>query len=283
MRKIITTMIPLLFSLNTFAHGISEEAKRSMIEGGYLKYIWLGAEHMITGYDHLLFLLGVIFFLTTFKDIVKFITAFTLGHSITLILATFMGITANYWLIDAVIAISVCYKGFDNNKGFENYFGLKKAPNLLMMVFIFGLIHGFGLSTRLQQLPLGEKGTEMLMRIISFNVGVEIGQIIALAIMLIILSGFRNTDFFKRFSKITNDGLILAGFMLLLMQLHGYQHDVNSDEFGFAKDKHYHHHMEIMEQQRRRSRGHGHGHGHGHDHGDGHGHDHGDGHDHDNL
>ena len=245
MHKLIFSLFPLIYSANSFAHGISEDAKRAMIEGGYLKYIWLGAEHMITGYDHLLFLFGVIFFLTSFKDIVKFISVFTLGHSITLILATFMGITANYWLVDAVIAISVCYKGFDNNEGFQKYFGMKKEPNLLMMVFIFGLIHGFGLSTRLQQLPLGEKGSEMLLRIISFNVGVEVGQIVALTIMLALLSGIRHTSVFKRFSKVANDGLILAGFMLLLMQLHGYLHTSNPDEFGFSEDNHIHHHMQL--------------------------------------
>tara|TARA_B100001248_G_scaffold227481_1_gene185937 strand:- start:3349 stop:4140 length:792 start_codon:yes stop_codon:yes gene_type:complete len=245
MLRYILSLLPFFYSANAFAHGISEEAKQAMIEGGYFRYILLGAEHMITGYDHLLFLFGVIFFLTTFKDIVKFISIFTLGHSITLIFATFMGITANYWLVDAVIAISVCYKGFDNNKGFQNYFDMKKAPNLMFMVFLFGLIHGFGLSTRLQQLPLGEKGMGMLMRIVSFNVGVEVGQIAALAIMLLILSGFRHTNFFKRFSKVANDGLILAGFMLLLMQLHGYLHTSNPDEYGFSKDNHIHHHMKI--------------------------------------
>ena len=115
----------------------------------------------------------------------------------------------------------------------------------MIMVFIFGLIHGFGLSTRLQQLPLGEKGVGMLMRIISFNVGVELGQIAALALMLIILSGFRHTESFKRLSKVANDGLILAGFMLLLMQLHGYLHTSTPDEFGFNKDGHLHHHEDI--------------------------------------
>jgi hypothetical protein len=227
------------------AHGISEEAKRAMIEGGYLQYIWLGAEHMITGYDHLLFLFGVIFFLTSFRDIVKFITVFTIGHSITLIFATFLGITANYWLVDAVIAISVCYKGFDNNEGFQKYFGMEKAPNLLLMVFIFGLIHGFGLSTRLQQLPLGDKGFEMLMRIISFNVGVELGQIAALAVMLVLLNSVRKSEVFKRFSRVSNDGLILAGFMLLLMQLHGYLHTSHPDDFGFSEDNHIHHHEDM--------------------------------------
>ena len=190
-------------------------------------------------------LFGVIFFLKTFKDIVKFISIFTLGHSITLIFATFMGITANYWLIDAVIAISVFYKGFDNNKGFQEYFGLKKSPNLLWMVFIFGLIHGFGLSTRLQQLPLGDKGGEMLMRIISFNIGVEFGQIGGLVIMLFIITQMRKHHMFERLSRVFNDGIMLAGFMLLLMQLHGYLHTSSTDEFGFSEDNHIHHHMKM--------------------------------------
>lgn len=245
MFKFLLSILPVFYSANSFAHGISEEAKRAMIEGGYFKYIVLGAEHMITGYDHLLFLFGVIFFLKTFKDIVKFISIFTLGHSITLIFATFMGITANYWLIDAVIAISVIYKGFDNNKGFQEYFGLKNSPNLLWMVFIFGLIHGFGLSTRLQQLPLGDKGGEMLMRIISFNIGVEFGQIAGLVIMLFIITQMRKHHMFERLSRVFNDGIMLAGFMLLLMQLHGYLHTSNPDEFGFSEDNHIHHHMKM--------------------------------------
>ncbi len=245
MHRLILVLLTLLWSTNASAHGISEEARQAMIEGGYLQYFWLGAEHMITGYDHLLFLLGVIFFLTTFKDILKFVSAFTLGHSITLIFATFWGITANYWLIDAVIALSVCYKGFDNNEGFQKYLGLKKAPNLLLMVFLFGLIHGFGLSTRLQQLPLGEDGGGMLLRIISFNVGVEAGQVAALAVILLLLSNVRKSSVFKRFSKVANDGIILAGFLLLLMQVHGYLHTANPDEFGFSEDNHYHHHEVI--------------------------------------
>tara|TARA_B100001248_G_scaffold165189_1_gene124917 strand:- start:9483 stop:10262 length:780 start_codon:yes stop_codon:yes gene_type:complete len=249
MYKLILSLFTLLWSGNLLAHGISEEAKKAMIEGGYFQYVVLGAEHMITGYDHLLFLFGVIFFLTKFGDIVKFITVFTLGHSITLIFATFMSITANYWLIDAVIAISVIYKGFDNNKGFQNYLGFSKAPNLLLMVFLFGLIHGFGLSTRLQQLPLGEKGMAMLGRIVSFNVGVEVGQIAALVIMLLIMNELRKLRLFERLSKVFNDGIMLAGFMLLLMQLHGYLHTSNPDEYSFSTDNHIHHHMEMEKTQ----------------------------------
>lgn len=180
----------LLPATIAFAHGISAADKQAMLDGGNLKYIWLGATHMLSGYDHLLFLFGVVFFLNTLKDIVKFVSVFTLGHSITLILATFMGINANYYLIDAVIAISVIYKAFDNNKGFQNYLHMK-SPNLLWVVFLFGLIHGFGLSTRLQQLPLGEDALSMLLRIVSFNIGVEFGQIIALIPMLFILMLWR--------------------------------------------------------------------------------------------
>jgi hypothetical protein len=232
-----------------YAHGISEADKQAMIDGGNLRYIWLGATHMLTGYDHLLFLFGVVFFLTTPKDVIKFVSIFTIGHSITLIFATFMGINANYYLIDAVIAISVIYKAFDNNKGFVNYLGVK-SPNLLVMVLLFGLIHGFGLSTRLQQLPLGEQNEDMLLRIISFNVGVELGQIIALIFMLAILTQWRKRDSFLRLSKVTNHFLMFVGFMLLLMQLHGYLHTTNEEEFGFNKDAHKHIHMDMQAKQK---------------------------------
>jgi uncharacterized membrane protein YczE len=131
-----------------------------------------------------------------------------------------MGITANYYLIDAVIALSVIYKAFDNNKGFQNYLGVK-SPNLLVMVLVFGLIHGFGLSTRLQQLPLGEQNLDMLWKIISFNIGVEVGQILALMVMLLVLTQWRKTASFLRLSKVANDLLMFIGFMLFLMHYMG--------------------------------------------------------------
>lgn len=234
----------LLMSAPGHAHGISDADKQAMLDGGYLNYVWLGATHMLTGYDHLLFLFGVMFFLATPKDIVKFVTAFTIAHSITLIAATFAGISANYFLIDAVIALSVCYKGFDNLDGFKSYLGTR-APSLIGMVFLFGLIHGFGLSTRLQQLPLGDKGPEMLGRIVSFNVGVELGQIIALFGMMVVLSAWRGRPSFQRFSRVANHGLILVGFLLLLMQLHGYLHTQDPGEFGFDADGHGHAHERL--------------------------------------
>ena len=219
MKKILFLLLAFCGSQSLLAHGISDSDKQTMIEGGYLEYISLGASHMITGYDHLLFLFGVIFFLTKFKDIVKFITAFTLGHCITLIFATFMGISANYYLVDAVIALTVIYKGFDNLDGFKKVFK-RESPNLLVLVFVFGLIHGFGLSTRLQQLPLGEEG--LLLKIFSFNLGVEFGQIAALAIMLVGLNIWRKKKSFAKFSKASNIALILAGLGLFIMQIHGY-------------------------------------------------------------
>ena len=144
-----------------------------------------------------------------------------------------------------MIALSVIYKAFDNNKGFQSYFGMKKSPNILMMVLIFGLIHGFGLSTRLQQLPLGDQDVDMLLRIVSFNVGVELGQIAALIGMLIVLTALRKLDQFARYSKISNHFLMFLGFLLLLMQLHGYLHVKDPDELGFAKKTHMHIHEDM--------------------------------------
>ncbi len=239
---IILGLIMLGLSSWAAAHGISAADQQRMLEGGYTQYMSLGARHMLTGYDHLLFLFGVIFFLTQFRDILKFITAFTLGHSVTLIVATFMGVKANYYLIDAVIALTVIYKGFDNLDGFKKYFGTK-SPDLLMLVFSFGLIHGFGLSARLQQLPLGNDG--LLLKIISFNVGVELGQVAALTVMLVALSAWRVRPSFKAFSSACNVGLMVAGFFLFLMQMHGYTHEIFADDLAFNKDAHAHLHSEM--------------------------------------
>lgn len=237
-------LLPLILPFSALAHGISEADKLAMLNGGYLKYIWLGTTHMLTGYDHLLFIFGVIFFLTTFKDIVKFISVFTLGHCITLIFATFFKVTANYYLIDAVIAISVIYKGFENINGFKKFFDWE-PPTLLRMVFIFGLIHGFGLSTRLQQLPLGDDSISMLLRILSFNVGVEVGQIVALTVMLIFLRGWRQASTFAKFAKAANVALIAGGIFLFFMQFHSYWHTSDPDAFPLNQDDHSHIHQDM--------------------------------------
>lgn len=221
-------VILILITNQAFAHGMSEAEKQLIIEGGNLRYIWIGATHMLSGYDHLAFVFGIIFFLTRFKDIVKYITAFTIGHSITLILATFYAVQVNYFLIDAVIALSVCYIAFHNLDGFKKYLNVR-APNMLAIIFSLGLIHGLGLSTRLQQLPLD--ANHLLMNIISFNVGIELGQITALALMLLLIAAFRKSEYFPTFSKIANYFLVLAGGFLFLMQMHGYIHTAHPEEF----------------------------------------------------
>lgn len=215
-----------------------------MLDAGYMHYMGLGASHMLTGYDHLLFLFGVVFFLTTFKDVAKFVTVFTVGHCITLVFATYFRITWNYHLVDAIIALSVMYKAFDNNGGFQKHFNVK-SPNLLMAVFGFGLLHGFGLSTRLQQLPLGDDPVQMLWRILSFNVGVEVGQIAALMVMVAVLALWRRKATFAQFSYAANLALFYAGVYLLFMQLHGYQHDVAPDSFRFPAAEHRHAHEDL--------------------------------------
>jgi hydrogenase/urease accessory protein HupE len=166
LKPIVAPLVGLLFmaagtllSTSASAHGVPDEEVQRLINGGPLDYLRSGAVHMVTGYDHLLFLFGVMFFLTRFGQIAKFVTAFTIGHCITLLGATLLGIKANYFLVDAVIAISVIYKGFDNLDGFRKTLGVN-PPNLLLMVLGFGLIHGFGLATRLQGLPLPKDGLD---------------------------------------------------------------------------------------------------------------------------
>lgn len=219
----------VLLSQLAYAHGMSEAEKLAIIEGGNLTYMRLGATHMLSGYDHLAFVFGIVFFLKSFRDIVKYVTAFTLGHSVTLIFATFNAIQMNYFLIDAVIALSVCYIAFANIDGFKKYLNIN-PPNMLMMIIGLGLIHGFGLSTRLQDLPLSNDS--LLLNIISFNVGIELGQISALALMLLLIAAWRKSQSFQTFSVVANYSLILAGGLLFLMQMHGYLHTSNPEEFA---------------------------------------------------
>jgi HupE / UreJ protein len=225
------------------AHEVSEGQRRVLETGSHLEYAQVGALHMLTGYDHLLFLFGVMFFLTGLRDIVTFITAFTLGHTITLLGATLIGWRANAYLVDAVIAVSVIYKGFDNLDGFKRAIGIR-APNLLAMVAAFGLVHGLGLSTRVQNLPLPDTG--LVTRLLAFNVGVELGQIVALIGMAWVLALVReDVKDLGPFTRIANGGLMIAGSLLLLFQLHGYLHTTSPDAFGFARGEHLHHHDDL--------------------------------------
>jgi hypothetical protein len=181
-------------------------------------FLYLGAKHMVTGYDHLAFLVGVIFFLYRMKDIVLYISLFTLGHSITLLAGVLGGIHANPYVIDAIIGFSVVYKAFDNMDGFKRLFGFQ--PNTKLAVLIFGLFHGFGLATKLQQLDLSRNG--LVTNILSFNVGVEIGQVLALTAVLIAISFWRTHRGFLQHALATNTALMAVGFVLAGYQIAGY-------------------------------------------------------------
>ncbi|WP_418499077.1 HupE/UreJ family protein [Flagellimonas sp.] len=201
-----------------FAHDVTSADQEILRHGGLWAYVRVGATHMLTGYDHLLFLAGVIFYLNRFVDILKFITIFTLGHCITLIGATYLGITANEHIVDAVIALSVLYKGFENLGGFEKL-GIK-SPNLLLMVGLFGLIHGFGLSTRLQSFAMDHE--QFLAKILCFNLGVEVGQVLALIPMVLIITLSRKHKQFPAFYNAVNWYLVIAGVGLFAYQLYNY-------------------------------------------------------------
>ena len=240
---ILKTFLFIIINNFIFAHGVSESTANAMSSASVLDFIYFGSEHMVTGYDHILFLIGVLFFLTNYFDIFKFITAFTIAHCLTLIFATYLGITANAYLVDAVIAFSVIYKGFENLGGFKKIFAIN-APNLILMVFIFGLIHGFGLSTKLQEVASVSNIELSLSQILSFNVGVELGQIIVLLIAFPFLSILRSKAL-EKLSSFINWFLVLAGILLLAYQLNGYftsgHHHGKEVQEHIHHDEHHHH------------------------------------------
>ena len=181
-------------------------------------FLYLGAKHMVTGYDHILFLVGVIFFLYRLKDVLLYVSLFTIGHSITLLGGVLGGIRADAHLVDAVIGASVAYKAFENLGGFERV--LHVRPNTKIAVLVFGLFHGFGLATKLQEFTLSTSG--LVTNIVSFNLGVEIGQMLALTAVLMVLTSWRARSSFMNHAFITNTLLMTAGFVLAGYQLAGY-------------------------------------------------------------
>lgn len=183
-----------------------------------IPFAYLGAKHMVTGYDHLLFLVGVIFFLFRLRQIALYVSLFSLGHSLTLLAGVFFDLHVDPHLVDAVIGLSVAYKAFENLGGFRTLFGAQ--PDTRAAVFGFGLIHGFGLATKLQALNLNPEG--LLVNLVSFNVGVELGQVLALSLILIAMTLWRRTPAFERTAAGANILLMLAGFVLAGEQLAGY-------------------------------------------------------------
>jgi hypothetical protein len=203
------------------AHGIGgkDAAFVAATKGAdVLPFMYLGAKHMVTGYDHLLFIFGVVFFLYRMKDVVIYVSLFSIGHSITLLAGVLFKIDVNAYLVDAIIGLSVAYKAFDNLGGFKSVFGVQ--PNNKIAVALFGLIHGFGLATKLQSLRLNGNG--LVLNMIGFNVGVEIGQLIALAIFLAVMLQWRRTASFDRYAVTANGLILAAGFALTEYQLAGY-------------------------------------------------------------
>jgi hypothetical protein len=218
---IVLVVAGLLFPGAVSAHNVSKRDAsfvQSNKGAAIFPFMYLGAKHMVTGYDHLAFLVGVIFFLYKLKDIVQYVSLFTLGHSITLLAGVLGGIHADPYVIDAIIGLSVVYKAFDNMDGFKRLFGFE--PNTKIAVLIFGLFHGFGLATKLQELDLSRSG--LVTNIVSFNVGVEIGQVLALTAVLIALSFWRTRSGFFRYAFATNTALMVVGMVLVGYQVTGY-------------------------------------------------------------
>jgi|TARA_R100001244_G_scaffold125742_1_gene95842 hypothetical protein len=211
----------IAFATTAYAHGVAEG------DQGYIEqtsgpqiiaFLYLGAKHMVTGYDHLLFLFGVIFFVYRLKHVAAYVTLFAIGHSTTLLAGVLLGTNISSYAVDAIIGLSVVYKALDNLGAYQRWFGFQ--PNTKAAVLIFGFFHGFGLATKLQEFSLSPDG--LLINLISFNVGVEIGQFLALGAILIAMGYWRRTASFSRHAFSANVALMIAGFMLFGYQLTGY-------------------------------------------------------------
>jgi len=226
-RYLGSVMLLLLFLILTltgfdvFAHGVSDGDKAFIVQSSgmrLLPFIYLGAKHMVTGYDHLFFLFGVIFFLYRMRDVGVYVTLFAVGHSVTLIYGVLSGTHVNPYLVDAIIGLSVVYKALDNLGAFKRVFGFQ--PDTRAAVLIFGFFHGFGLATKLQEFALSKEG--LVPNILAFNVGVELGQLLALSAILIVMGFWRRTDAFRHQAFAANAALMTAGFVLMGYQITGY-------------------------------------------------------------
>lgn len=221
LRKLVLAILLISLSIDVFAHGVDDNTRVFLEQNvgvQFFPFMYIGAKHMFTGYDHILFLVGVIFFLYRSRDVLLYVSMFTVGHSITLFWGVLGDIHINPYLIDAIIGFSVVYKGFDNLDGFNRVFG--KQPSTKVAVLIFGLFHGFGLATKIQEFGLASQG--LVTNLIAFNIGVELGQFMALIFIVIVINFWRNLSSFQRFSSITNTMLMSAGLILMGLQMTGY-------------------------------------------------------------
>jgi hypothetical protein len=183
-----------------------------------LAFMYLGAKHMVTGYDHILFLFGIIFFLYRMKHIALYVSLFAIGHSTTMLLGVFFDFGINSYIIDAIIGFSIVYKALDNLGAYQRWFGFQ--PNTKVATLIFGFCHGFGLATKIIEYDISPDG--LLPNLLAFNVGVEIGQLLALGAILIVMGFWRRTDSFWKHAYTANVVMMAAGFLLIGYQLTGY-------------------------------------------------------------
>ncbi len=208
-------------SADVFAHGVTDGDKGFIQESSgimLIPFIYLGAKHMVTGYDHLLFLFGVIFFLYRLRDVGLYVTLFALGHSITLLLGVLMNTGVNAYIIDAIIGLSVVYKALDNMGVYQKWFGFQ--PNTKIATLIFGLFHGFGLATKILDYQMSPDG--LIPNLVAFNVGVELGQLMGLAMILIAMGYWRRSQQFNKHAYSANVVLMLCGFFLAGYQMAGF-------------------------------------------------------------
>jgi hypothetical protein len=218
---IFLTLGLLGMSADVLAHAIAQGDKGYIQEitgVNLIAFIYLGAKHMVTGYDHLLFLLGIIFFLYRMQHIAIYVSLFALGHSTTMLLGVYFNVGINSYIIDAIIGLSVVYKALDNVGAYQRWFDFQ--PNTKAATLIFGFFHGFGLSTKIIEYNISPDG--LIPNLLAFNVGVEIGQLLALTMILIVMSYWRKTDGFFRHAYSANVAMMGAGFLLIGYQLTGY-------------------------------------------------------------
>ncbi|MFD2176002.1 HupE/UreJ family protein [Veronia pacifica] len=210
-----------VMSTDALAHAVAQGDKGYIQEitgTNIIAFVYLGAKHMVTGYDHILFLLGVIFFLYKLRHVALYVSLFALGHSTTMLLGVYFNIGINSYIIDAIIGLSVVYKAMDNLGAFQRWFGFQ--PNTKLATLLFGLCHGFGLSSKIIEYDISPDG--LVPNLFAFNIGVEIGQILALCVMLIVMGFWRRHRHFYRHAYTANVVMISFGFMLIGYQLTGY-------------------------------------------------------------
>jgi hypothetical protein len=218
-----------LFTLTALALSSAQALAHNVTPGdaGYIQEIWgvhiipfiyLGAKHMVTGYDHILFLLGVVFFLYRMRDVAIYVSIFALGHSVTMLLGVWYGWGINAYIIDAIIGLSVVYKALDNLGAYRKWLGVQ--PDTKAATLIFGLLHGTGLASKILEYQIAEDG--LLANLLAFNVGVEFGQLLALAVILIVMGYWRRSPNFMRQATVVNIIMIVLGVILTGQQIAGF-------------------------------------------------------------